>query len=58
MAEYNSCNIYPDLNDQQQFRLNKKSEVRDSFIGETRENELMRKRLSKYMAFLIILINR
>ena len=51
MAEYNSSNIYPHLNDQQQFRLNKISEVRDYFIGEIRERELMSKRLSKYVAF-------
>ena len=52
MAEYNSPNLYPDLNDQQQFRLNKISEVRDYFIGEIRERELMSKWLSKYIAFL------
>ena len=57
MAEYNSFNIYLDLNDQQQFRLNKISEVRDYFIGEIRGRELMSKRLSKYIAFLINLIN-
>ena len=51
MAEYNSSNIYPDLNDQQQFRLNIISEVRDYFIGKIRERELMRKRLSKYIGF-------
>ena len=34
MAEYNSPNIYPNLNDQQQFRLNKMSEVRDYFVAE------------------------
>ena len=49
MAEYNSPNIYPNLNDQQ-FRLNKTSEVRDYFIGEIKERELMSKRLSKYTA--------
>ena len=53
MAEYNSCNIYPDLNYQQQFRLNAISEVRDYFIGQIRERELMSKRLSKYIAFLL-----
>ena len=53
MAEHNSPNIYPDLNDQQQFRLNKISEVRDYFIGEIRERELMSKRFSKYIAFLL-----
>ena len=50
MAQYNSPNIYPDLKDQQ-FRLNKISEVRDYFIAEIRERELMSKRLSKYIAF-------
>ena len=34
MAEYNSPNIYSNLNDQQQFRLNKMSEVRDYFVAE------------------------
>ena len=50
MAEYNSLNIYPNLNDQRQFRLNKISEVSDYFISEIREIELMSKRLSKYIA--------
>ena len=53
MAESNSIkvrNIYPNLNDQQQFRLNKISEVRDYFIVEIRERESMNKRLSKYIA--------
>ena len=36
MTEYNSPNIHPDLNDQQQFRLNKICEARDYFIGENR----------------------
>ena len=52
MAECNSGkvpNIYPNLNDQQQFRLNKISEVRDYFIAEIREEELMSKRFSKYI---------
>ena len=39
MVEYNSPNIYPNLNDQQHFRLNKINEVRDYFIGEIRERE-------------------
>ena len=50
-TEYHShetVNIYPNLNDQQ-FRLNKISEVRDYFIGEIKERELMSKRLSKYI---------
>ena len=57
MAERKSPNIYPNLNDQQQFRLNKISEFRNYFIVEIRERKLMRKNLSKYIAFLIILIN-
>ena len=32
-----ASNIYPNLNDQQQFRLNKISEVKDYFIAEIRE---------------------
>ena len=42
-------NIYRNLNDQQ-FRLNKINEVRDYFIAEIRERELISKRLSKYIA--------
>ena len=52
MATCNSIevpNIYPNLNDQQQFRLNKISEVRDCFIAEIRERELMGKRFTKYI---------
>ena len=50
MVEYKlkTPNIYPYLNDQQQFRLNKISEVRDYFIFEIRERGLMSKRLNKY----------
>ena len=65
MIECNSIevpSIYSNLNDQQQFRLYKISEVRDYFIAEIRERELMSKMLSKYIAsfdcfekFLIIL---
>ena len=29
--------IYPDLNDQQQFRLNKINEIKDYFFAETKE---------------------
>ena len=50
MAECNSIetpNIYPNLNDQHQFRLNKINEIKDYFVAETKERELMRKRLSK-----------
>ena len=59
-------NIYPNLNairlnatplneislsDQQHFRLNKINEIRDYFVAEIKERELMSKRLSKYIAF-------
>ena len=48
-------NIYPNfntvsLNDQQKFRLNKINEIKDYFVAEIKERELMSKRLSKYIA--------
>ena len=47
--------MYPNssapLSDQQQFRLNKISEMKDYFVAEIEERELMSKRLSKYIAF-------
>ena len=57
--EHNSVersNIYPNLNtiplnDQQNFRLNKINEIKDYFVAEIKERELMSKRLSKYIAF-------
>ena len=54
MTECNSHNIYPNLSantsNDQQFRLNKINEVKDYFIAEIKERELMSKRLSKYIA--------
>ena len=58
MVECNShetYNIYPNLNsipldDQQQFKLNKINEIRNYFVAEIKERELMSKRLSKYIA--------
>ena len=38
------------LNDQQHFRLNKINEIKDYFVAEIKERELMSKRLSKYIA--------
>ena len=35
----------------QQFRLNKISEIEDYFIAEIKERELMSKKLSKYLSF-------
>ena len=43
-------NIFPNLNYQQQFRLNKINEIKDYFLAEIKERELMSKRLSKYIA--------
>ena len=43
-------NIYPNLSDQQQFRLNKINEIKDYFVAEIKERELMSKRISKYIA--------
>ena len=47
MAE--THNIYPNLHDQQ-FRLNKINEIKDYFVAEIKERELMSKRLNKYIA--------
>ena len=35
----------------QHFRLNKINEIKDYFVAEIKERELMSKRLSKYIAF-------
>ena len=47
-------NIYPNLNanisNEQQFRLNKINEIKDYFLAEIRERELISKNLSKYIA--------
>ena len=53
--EHNSTDT-SNLNNQQ-FRLNKISEIEDYFIAEIKERELMSKKLSKYISFLIILTN-
>ena len=54
-------NIYPNLNvtplnadisDGQQFRLNKINEIKDYFLAEIIERELISKNLSKYIASL------
>ena len=58
MVECNSHethNVYPNLNaiplnDQQQLRLDKINEIKDYFVAEIKERELMSKRLSKYIA--------
>ena len=53
MAECNSHNMCPNLganpSKDQQFRLSKINEIKDYFIAEIKERELMSKRLSKYI---------
>ena len=50
-------NFSPTPSNEQQLRLNKIKEIRDYFVAEIKERELMSKRLSKYIAFLTILIS-
>ena len=50
MVDSNDIYIYTNLNDKQQFRLNKMNEVTYYFIAEIKKTELMGKRLSKYIA--------
>ena len=42
-------NIYQNLNDQQQFRLNKINQIKDYFVTDIKEREWMSKRFSKYI---------
>ena len=44
-------NLSPNLSDDQQFRLKKISEIRNYFVAEIKERELVSKRLSKCIAF-------
>ena len=42
MVELNShetCNIYPNLHNQQQFRINKINEIKDYFVAEIKERQ-------------------
>ena len=51
MADSIECNSAETSNlGNQQFRLNKINEIKDYFIAEIKERELMSKRLSKYIA--------
>ena len=47
-------NLSVPLNDQQQFRLNKINKIKDYFLAEIKERELISKRLSKYIAFFLL----
>ena len=56
MNDFNkTLNIYPNLaaniSNEQQFRLNKINEIKDYFLADTRERELISKSISKYIAF-------
>ena len=62
MTKYNSYethNIYPNLgvplSNQQQFRLNKINEIKDYFVDEIKERELMSKDLVNIFLLLNIL---
>ena len=56
MPEWNSieCKMYPNLSatpsNEQKFRLSKINEIKNYFVAEIKEKELMSKRLSKYIA--------
>ena len=43
-------NLSPALSSDQQFRLNRINEIKDYFVAEIKERELMSKKLSKYIA--------
>ena len=45
-----ATNVYPNLNDKQQFRLNKVNKIKHYFIAEIRGRELMSKIFSNYIA--------
>ena len=54
MDDFNKTpNIYPNLatsiSNEQQFRLNKINEIKDYFLAEIRERELISKNISKYI---------
>ena len=55
--ECNSTESIDTSNLNNQFRLNKVNEIEKYFISEIKERELMSKRLSKYIVFVIIQIN-
>ena len=57
MDDFNKTpNIYPNLtaniSNEEQFRLNKINEIKDQFLAEIRERELINKNISKYIASL------
>ena len=57
MDDFNkTSNIYPNLtaniSSEQKFRLNKINEIKDYFLAEIRERELISQNISKYIASL------
>ena len=56
MDDFKTPNIYPNLNaipsNEQKFRLKKINEIKDYFLAEIRERELISKNISKYIASL------
>ena len=50
-SSYQTNELYPNLLEDQQFRLNKINEIRDYFVAEIKERESMSKKCSKYIAF-------
>ena len=49
---YKTPNIYPNKSNKQQFRLNKINEIKNYFLADIRERELVSKNISKYIASL------
>ena len=45
-------NLITNTSNEQQFRLHKINEIKDYFIADIREREIMSKNFSKYIAFL------
>ena len=53
MDDFNKTpNIYPNISNEQKFRLNKINEIKYYFLAEIRERELISKNLCKYIASL------
>ena len=48
----NSIPLSENISNEQQFRLNKINEIKDYFLAQIRERELISKNDSKYIAFL------
>ena len=46
------ANLTENISNEQQFRLNKINEIKDYFLAEIREKELISKNISKYIASL------